>query len=245
MNTELVVASVSSVVALVSVLFSARASSKQTLLSAELDRQASDQGRLAERQDVMSRHRDPLLWAAYDLQSRLYNIVDRDFLRIYYAGRTDRDRAYARRSTLHVLAEYLGQVEILRRRIQFLDLGNRRDNRLLVWHFTKIGNVLNNDGYADRHFQVFRSDQRAMGEVVIRDDGDSCLGYAEFCQRLESDPEFATWFEPLVESIHELAATESPHLRLVRLQVALMDLIDFLDPEADRFPDHRRGRLSP
>ncbi|MFI2200277.1 hypothetical protein ACH47Z_05730 [Streptomyces sp. NPDC020192] len=36
------------------------------------------QGRVL--QDVMGRHRDPLLWAAFDLQFRLFNIVARGFL---------------------------------------------------------------------------------------------------------------------------------------------------------------------
>lgn len=191
MNTELVVASVSGGVALLSALISVRASRRQVLLSAELDRR-----------DVMSRRRDPLLWAAFDLQSRLHNIVERGFLPFCYEGETGRDREYARRSTLHVLGEYLGQVEILRRRIQFLDLGKRRHNRAVVERLTAIATVLNEDGgYGDRHFRIFRSDQRALGEIMIKEDGESCLGYAEFCRRLEDDPEFAAWFQPLLESL--------------------------------------------
>ncbi|MFE1313625.1 hypothetical protein [Streptomyces sp. NPDC058755] len=134
MSTELLVASLSGAVALVSVLISTRGARKQALLTAEL-----------EQRDVMARHRDPLLWAAFDLQSRLFNIVDRRFLLAYYANGSERKRAYASRSTLHVLAEYLGQVELLRRRIQFLDLGNRHVNRTIVGHLMTISNVLNDD----------------------------------------------------------------------------------------------------
>ncbi|MFJ2248942.1 hypothetical protein ACIPJN_32370 [Streptomyces sp. NPDC086796] len=46
------------------------------------------------------------------------------------------------------------------------------------------------------------------------------------------------------DGIRELASWTRPHSGLVRLQIALMDLIDFLDPDSDRFPDHRRSRLS-
>ncbi|WP_328512716.1 ferritin family protein [Streptomyces sp. NBC_00376] len=66
---------------------------------------------------------------------------------------------------------------------------------------------------------------------------------SEFCRRLDTDADFAGWFEPLSDGIRELASSTRPHPRLVRLQAALMDLIDFLDPNADRFPDHRRSRL--
>ncbi|RPF33217.1 hypothetical protein [Streptomyces sp. TLI_185] len=232
MNTELVVASVSGGVALLSALISVRASRRQVLLSAELDRR-----------DVMSRRRDPLLWAAFDLQSRLHNIVERGFLPFCYQDETGRDREYARRSTLHVLGEYLGQVEILRRRIQFLDLGRRRHNRAVVERFTAIATVLNEDGgYDDRHFRIFRSDQRALGEIMIKEDGESCLGYAEFCRRLEGEPEFAAWFQPLLESLDEQARSPEPHRRLRDLQLALVELIDLLDPNGDQFPERPRVR---
>ncbi|PTH87716.1 hypothetical protein C9J60_12385 [Streptomyces sp. A244] len=190
----------------------------------------------------MSRFRDPLLWAAFDFQSRLFNIVDGAFLRVYFSA--PHDREYAIRSTLHVLAEYLGWVEILRRRIFFLDLGNKEANRRIVALLTRIGTVLNGDGYPDRHFQLFRSDQRAIGELVIKGSKDDCMGYAEFCERLESDPEFANWFVRLSNSITELAVLPGRHPRLVDLQVALMDLIDFLDPEQERFPQKRRFRTT-
>lgn len=71
---------------------------------------------------------------------------------------------------MRVLGEYLGQVEILRRRIQFLDLGKRR-HRAVVERFTAIATVLN-------------------------EDGESRLGYAELCWRLEGEPEFAAWRQP-------------------------------------------------
>ncbi|MFE3150685.1 MULTISPECIES: hypothetical protein [unclassified Streptomyces] len=246
MNTELVVASVSGTVALLSVLLSSRFSWKQALLAGQLERQRAEQLKLAEHQDLMSQRRDPLLWAAYDLQSRLFNIVDRRFLNFYYSRGPGPDRDYALRSTLHVMADYLGQVELLRRKVQFLDLGNREDSRAVVRHLTAISNVLNSDGYGydDPHFRVFRSNQRALGELVICDSSDRCLGYAEFCRRLDTDADFAGWFEPLSDGIRELASSTRPHPRLVQLQIALMDLIDFLDPDADRFPDHRRSRLS-
>ncbi|MFJ4717402.1 hypothetical protein [Streptomyces sp. NPDC088785] len=241
MNTELTVASLSGAVALASAWFTARSGRRQALLAHELENRTAQQ-------DLMGRHRDPLLWAAYDLQSRLYNIVDRRFLHLYLHDGSDRQRAYARRSTLHVLGDYLGRVEILRRGIQFLDLGDSTLNRRIVGHFTAISNVLNNDGgsnlrFTDEHFVIFRSDQRAIGELMLTDDGTSCLGYVEFCRKLEEDPDFTEWFAPLTESIEELARTEQPPYRLIALQHALMDLIDLLDPRAERFPDHRRTRL--
>ncbi|MFF9839294.1 hypothetical protein [Streptomyces sp. NPDC013740] len=244
MNTELIVASISGFAALASAAYSARVNRMNSLLRDDLERRSAERHRTQERQDVMSRYRDPLLWAAFDFQSRLFSIVGQAFLRVHFVQR--HDQIYAIRSTLHVLAEYLGWVEILRRRIYFLDLGNQEANRRVVELFTRIGNVLNDDTYPDTHFLLFRSDQRAIGELVLVDDkeADRCIGYAEFCARLESDPKFAAWFSRLSDSVVKLATLPGRHPRLVDLQVALMVLIDYLDPERERFPQKRRFRLN-
>ncbi|NIY69502.1 hypothetical protein [Streptomyces malaysiensis] len=111
-------------------------------------------------------------------------------------------------------------MELLRRKIQFLDLGNRENSRTVIRHLTAISNVLNTDGYDDPHFRVFRSNQRALGELVISDSNDQCLGYAEFCRRLDTDADFASWFEPLSDGIRELATWTRPHPRLMGLHEA-------------------------
>jgi hypothetical protein len=71
-----------------------------------------------------------------------------------------------------------------------------------------------------------------------------CIGYAAFNARLDKDPAFAHWFEPLERDIRRLAADPAPnHRRLVGLQHALLDLIDFLDDPPTRFPAEQRSRL--
>ena len=83
-------------------------------------------------EEVMSRYREPLR-AAFDLQSRIYNIVGQGFLHRYLQLGDPPNQEYACRNTMFVVAEYLGWVmEILRRGVQFLDLGDVRRNQLLV-----------------------------------------------------------------------------------------------------------------
>lgn len=144
-------------------------------------------------------------------------------------------------------------MEILRRQIQFLDLGDRADHRRWVELLDEIPVSLHSD--SDREgdsdsgrgpsFRLFRGDQRAIGETVIVSDGavGSCIGYAEFCGRLDSDPDFAAWYAGLDEGIRMCAEHPVRHARLSRLQHALMDLIDFLDPAVERFPARVRDRL--
>jgi hypothetical protein len=97
---------------------------------------------------------------------------------------------------------------------------------------------------------MFRGQQRAVGELMM-DPGQApeaaagqCIGYAAFTTRLQQEANFARWFEPLEGDIRRLAASPTPdHRRLVALQHALLDLIDFLDDPPARFPQEQRARL--
>ncbi|MEU8754249.1 hypothetical protein AB0C88_27615 [Streptomyces chartreusis] len=241
MGIELTVAAISAAVALISAIFSSMATRRQSILSEELARQSTKIAREAERHDVLSRFRDPLLWAAFDLQSRLYNIVAQHFLRRCRNFKVAREWEYVKTSTLFVFCDYLGWVEILRRRIQFLDLGSREDNRELIRLLWEIARVFNT-GYGDRRYRVWRSEQRAIGEIMIdsRGDADSCLGYVEFCRHIETNPEFIKWTKVLSGDIEAMAG----HRRLIALQSSLIDLINFLDPDAERIPANQRSRLA-
>ena len=99
----------------------------------------------------------------------------------------------------------------------------------------------------DRMFRVFRAEQRAIGEIMIRSrqDGDmDCIGYADFCSRIENDQSFSRWLDRLSKSVDELSRSENlVHPRLVALQHNLVDLINFLDRDSIRFPERHRSKL--
>jgi hypothetical protein len=86
---------------------------------------------------LLSRYREPLANAAFDLQSRLYNIALMGFLPKYLGGHSHpeaviRNTEYAIRSTQWLVAQFFGWTEILRSEVQFLDLGSLERNRRLV-----------------------------------------------------------------------------------------------------------------
>ncbi|MCC5479054.1 hypothetical protein [Streptomyces barringtoniae] len=242
MSTDLLVAVVSGAVALASIAMSARASRRQTLFAAELERQTAALSRKVARQDVMGRVRDPLLWAAFELQSRIYNIArsESGFLTFYYKEGTPRERKYALRNTLYVFAQYFGWVEILRQRIQFLDLGEQEYNRKVMELLHEVSGHFSSDTNRGNGFRLFRGEQRALGELVIWADGEKqgCIGYVDFCRRLDADRDFADWFTSLEESIRHLGDEYYSESRLIRVQHALVQLINFLDPDGERFPQH-------
>jgi hypothetical protein len=215
-----------------------------------------------EHMDYMGRYRDALLWAAFDLQSRIYNILRgfevsrrpddrRGVLQAFLVEGTDRQADYFRRSTAFVFAEYLGWVEIFRRDLQFIDLGDSKANRQTISLLATISETVNAASTSETEcFRIFRADQRALGEIMIDPDSKPgerrCLGYAAFCSMFSSGGAAAEWIQELIDHV-ELTAhgPDKAQDRLTRLQHQLMDLIDLLDPEAQRFPSKQRSRFAP
>jgi hypothetical protein len=196
---------------------------------------------------LLRKYRDPLVRAAFDLQSRLYNIATHDFLGKYYVRGTEAEREYAHESTLFVVGEYLGWVEVMRREIQFLDLRDVGKNRELAGRLDGIAGEFLGER-ADTTFRVFRAEQRAIGEVMMTAQAPGsreCLGFAAFVSRREDDPSFARWFAKLSGDVKVLAEEPGQHLeRIVAIQHELMDLIDFLDPDRQYFPESTRHKAA-
>jgi hypothetical protein len=199
---------------------------------------------------LLALYRDPLLAAAFDLQSRLYNIFRGRFLETYY---DDQGRGvngtYARDSTLWIIGQYLGWAEIIRSEVLFLDLGNVRKNRLLQRRLDDVTRAFASDAIPGERLRVFGAHQRAIGEVMAEPaEGEEarakCLGYTSFIRRWRDDEEFRQWFEPLAADLEEIAGEPREHPRLVSIQRALIDLINLLDRDQVRYPKPEvRGKL--
>jgi hypothetical protein len=215
----------------------------------ELDRRKrhEEQQEVAER--ILGQYRDPLLDAANTLQARLFNIVAQRYLERYlHCGNPDEER-YARDYTVFAIAEYLCWVEILRRELRFLDLGDVKRNRRLLAHLTRTQVTFQSEKIIGT-FRVFRGRQRAIAELMMvptnapEGPRSECLGYAQFTRRLDTDPEFVAWFGQLREDVMETERTPpDQRTRAVLLQRDLIDLIDFLDPDEVRLPAQLRKRL--
>ncbi|MFE6338175.1 hypothetical protein ACFVOK_33955 [Streptomyces sp. NPDC057798] len=203
-----------------------------------------------ERHNYMDRYGASLAWAAFDLQSRLFNILGGKYLPRFLVQGTPEEAELVRRSTVFVIAEYLGWVEILRRDVQFLDLGSSGSNRRVMTQLSEIAETFNRS--PDRHdeLRLFRIQQRAIGSVMIHPDGEPgrrrCLDYAEFCERLDTDSRFAAWFTELLADVDAIGTDMSPaQQRLRSLQRQLVKLINLLDPDAVRFPQFHRQVHTP
>jgi hypothetical protein len=237
---EVWAAIITSAVALIGVMVNSIVLYRSTIRAAEKQHQLEtlrqERDRREKSAEVISSYREPLLRAADSLQSRLYNILKKNFLSVYL-GQSGY-QTYAINSTLYAFAEYLGWVGILRRNLRYLDLGEEAKTRELEVKLRKISETLLTEQFSP-YFKLFRVEQNAIGEIMIVQRAsaahEECMGYVEFTRR-QSDPLFAHWFERLRSDIIAQAADPANNERLVELQNALIALMDELDPKYLRIP---------
>ncbi len=130
MSTEIITAIIAAVVALISAIVTITGQTRTARLEHELTLQRDIQSKETKNNELVAKYRNPILKSAFDLQSRLFGIVQLGFLQIYY-HKSPTDKEYATQHTLYVIAEYLGWIEIFRREVQFLDFGDLKTSQQL------------------------------------------------------------------------------------------------------------------
>jgi len=249
MKPEVMTATIAAGVAIVSATISIYGQIRIARLTDRLAKQRTTESRQAQTATVMDRYKNPLLRSAIDLQSRIYNIHQQSFLDYFY-GQSQSARDYAVMNTLYVVAEYLGWIEILRREIQFLDLGDSELNRRLSMLLVNSNRAFSTDA-AGNAFQLYTGEQRAIGEIMTvprnRSEISSydCIGYARFVEKMKN-PDFASWFIKLRKDVVTIATEQNTNIdRLVLIHSELINLIDFFDPNSVIVPPKYRTRIKP
>lgn len=191
-------------------------------VDAELHRRTALLDRELRAEEVLTRYRQPLAAAAFDLQARLYNVLRLDFLGEF--GGHDARAEEAMRTTLFRIAQYFGWSEILRRDVQFLSFADDRESREVAAAQARISErFLDND--ATHAMMIWRDEQRAIGERMIVEEHGTvlCMGYARFAGCCD------TLFGPWLERLRRELGDSSAQARLRDVQHALLDLVELLD----------------
>ena len=184
----------------------------------------------AKAEEVLTRYRQPLAAAAFDLQSRLYNLLRLDFLE-KFGGEHPRGEE-ALRTTLFRIAQYFGWSEILRRDVQFLNFPEAGDSRHVAQLQSAIARQFLTDGHGPA-LMIWTDEQRAIGErMIVEEHGKViCMGYATFGEHCATT--FGPWRERLASELPEAAARE----RLREVQHLLCELVELLDAGRVRYAD--------
>jgi hypothetical protein len=177
-------------------------------------------------EEVLKRYREPLAAAAFDLQSRLYNIRRKDFLGKFGTGRFADEAMW---TTLFRMAQYFGWTEILRRDIQFLSFPEDDETRRIAHLQSEIARRFLTDepGHA---LMIWNDEQRGLGErMILSEDGKvMCTGYDAFRAR---DEAFGPWRRRVEEGLKDPASRE----RLREVQHLLCELVESLDERRVRY----------
>jgi len=188
------------------------------------------------------RYREPLARSAYDLQSRLYNILMQNLIEIYYTRGNERERSYVVNNTVFVVAQYFAWTEIIRREIQYIDLGEDAQTRQMTRLQDDIYSLWQTDSFGPL-FRVFAGEQRAIGERMTREGarGCECMGYATFLDEIDENP--SALINNLCDDVRSFSSRlDEARPRLAAVQNAMIDLLAFLDPNFVRFPKERRTK---
>jgi hypothetical protein len=244
-NTALVIACISGAFSFGAVVAAERsrrnAATELANLNDELTRKRDAESKADSAKALVRKYRDPLLSSAYDLQSRIYNIYARGFT-------GGRDPEYFRLNTVFLMADLLGWLEIIRRELQFLDLGAVDQTKQLGQRLDEVKDALASTTSATTdELYIFRGQQRAIGELMLcAVEGEAngrrheCIGYAKFVAN-QSQPAFAKWFQRLGDAVDQLP--DGKPTRLVDVQHSLIRLIDLLDPDCERYQSEFRKPL--
>jgi len=197
-------------------------------LEAEVHRRTALIDRDLDAEKVLTLYREPLAAAAFDLQSRLYNILKLDFFGKF--GGEDERAEDALRTTLFRIAQYFGWTEILRRDIQFLSFPEAEDTRRVAQLQAEIAKRFLTDEYGSA-LMIWSDEQRAIGErMIVEQHGKVlCMGYATF--REACDDTFARW----CDRVRDELAQESVRERVRAVQHLLCDLVETLDANRVRY----------
>lgn len=239
-DTQLTIALVTAVVSIATTLVVVYLGPRWT------DRINARRAALQRSQQLFARYSEPFARAGFELQSRLYNICKQGFM-----TSSGLPAPYRSSSTLWLFGQFLAWMEILRREVQTTDSGDVRSTATLQRHLFDVVDILATGSIGSPAFHVLRGDQRAIGELMVvdRSAGDQrrsdSMGYAEFVRRMEAEPAFAQWFSGLDADVAGLMAGRPVGDRAIFVQRALIDLLDFLDPDRIRFPDpNERGKIA-
>lgn len=210
---------------------------------AQLDQQSKAQERAADLAVIMMHYQGPFLWAVYDLQSRLYNIIANNLIGKYWINGDEYERDYVVNHTVFVLGQYFAWSEIIRHDVQFIDCQDRVKTARLSDLKHRIYHLFQTDELPGR-FRLWSGEQRAVGEALIEvhDGKRGVMGYGPFLERLALDT--STFFLRLKADVESLATGCVDTLdRLSAIQHALVDMLDFLDPDCQQFDAHHRLRV--
>lgn len=176
------------------------------------------------------------------------------------------ERAYAVDYTCYLLAQFLAWLEIVRQEEPQLALSGEEEKKRFRRCVDEAEYAMRKGGDSDLLW-IYQGVMRAIGELmVVADEGrdgksvsimqeqteggqrrSRPLGFAAFMRRKAEDESFRRWFRRLEDDLIYIAEHDDipkPQLhRIVKLQDAVLHLVEFLDEEVQAIPYASKIRI--
>lgn len=198
------------------------------------------------RKSVLDKYREFICVSAYELQRRINNIMVGGLF--YYADSSNESYSNnVRYYTMFLVSQFFAWKEILRKEMHYLDFSEGKEEIRILENLESLETLFSSDRVGDEMFMIFRGEQRAIGECMIVYNEETstyeCIGYSKFIELLENE-KCKNWFKILIEKMDKAIAeyekyNEFNSKRLLKIHDKLIDLLNTLDPDLKRFPNHR------
>ncbi len=239
MNVAVVVALLGGAFALAGAFMSTMGARAVERMKTAYDRQVKE----VEDRKYTAIYSEPLARAAFDLQSRIYDIVRNNIAECYINNNDLRRTTYFIENTTFLVAQFFCWMEMTRQEINFIQLRSVGETRALLRCQDKIYAVWG-AGDMPQEFRIFAGEQRAIGESLIRGESENttCMGYGAFLKA------FPHGESSLIDHVRADVACLPSTLkfaseRLTKIQHLLIDVIDVIDPDNLRFPPLGRSKI--
>lgn len=166
--------------------------------------------------------REPLLFAAKDLQSRIYNIRRKDFF-FYLNSEDNHRRDVALLGTLHRFATYWAVQEFLYSRTNLLRFETDPNTREVLEDVERLARTFASDSSAGLNLIFWREEQRAVAELMVdfssADPMPTVAGFATFRKRYREDlrrdtpDDLALWLGRFAQDLQVPTIAESRRLK--------------------------------
>ncbi|WP_445156931.1 hypothetical protein [Halomonas sp. E14] len=199
-------------------------------------------GKIAHQRHVensLQQYKVPLVSASEALAARIGNLLSPQGKNWFQTS----DYYYL--STLYIFCSYFGWVEIMNNKILQLRISDTKRSREMFRAFILVEKALNNNiyfrcgNYRKNNLGTGELPKlicKALGELIVVENSQGekeCLGFAEFCEKVENDKGLVRWLiylEDFISSANdEFGNARWDRLHLVEL--ALLVLSNVLDPK--------------
>ena len=205
---------------------------------------------------IYAKYRDPILLSSGELSSRLVEIL-KYYPTVYFSSTVAKSKPkiqtansiddpyfqkYKFMSTIYRVCSLLGWFELFRRDLVFLDSGKEEHTKKLEECIENIrsdfadGQLNKAEDWIEwKDYLIFREELRAVGEVMLSFENEQAtvMGYAEFCDRFESneDIRFQRWVRTVSSFFLGLedSGKDFRKIRLSRIAVHIVDLIEVIN----------------